>query len=393
MESAFELKSRIAVLDGLRALAIILVLARHSVRVFWQDLSQPFLPVGSLDVGSLLINGWVGVDLFFVLSGFLITAHLLKRHFENSIRPANLPHYFKRRFFRIAPAYYFVLLAVCIGIFPFFPFPENYDNIGWRFLYHLLFLQDYFPPDINVVFWSLAIEIKFYFLAPFIIWGLLYLQRIELRLLILGFLLFVQPVARWITAVYGFEPFGDYISYFFNIRNIFHLCLDGLLVGMACAFIVSHERYFVFIKKPAVANALFYVSLIIFLIITLRRPLVDTGVGWFEITIMATLVSLCFGGMMLGLLGECRGRKIFEQPTLRFIALISYSLYLVHYPLMFVSYEIIHKFINPGMAIQIAYVFYLPVFLVLCFTLSSLMYVFIERPFIIFSRKGGGVPE
>lgn len=71
--------SALAELDGLRAFAILLVLARHALRPF-HDGAQPLLPIAGWDVATPFLNGWIGVDLFFVLSGFLISRHLLARH-------------------------------------------------------------------------------------------------------------------------------------------------------------------------------------------------------------------------------------------------------------------------------------------------------------------------
>jgi peptidoglycan/LPS O-acetylase OafA/YrhL len=69
----------IAELDGLRALAILFVLFRHGVRPFWRE-GEALYPLGGWDAGIPLINGWAGVDLFFVLSGFLITHHICGRY-------------------------------------------------------------------------------------------------------------------------------------------------------------------------------------------------------------------------------------------------------------------------------------------------------------------------
>jgi peptidoglycan/LPS O-acetylase OafA/YrhL len=71
--SSFAIASVMADLDGLRALAILLVPGRHSLRPFIsEDTFHPIVTVGSIDLTPLLLNGWIGVDLFFVLSGFLI---------------------------------------------------------------------------------------------------------------------------------------------------------------------------------------------------------------------------------------------------------------------------------------------------------------------------------
>ncbi len=65
-------------LDGLRGIAILLVLGRHGIRPFY-DPADPVLPIGSWDASIPFINGWMGVDLFFVLSGFLISHHIIRR--------------------------------------------------------------------------------------------------------------------------------------------------------------------------------------------------------------------------------------------------------------------------------------------------------------------------
>ena len=86
-------------LDGLRALAILLVIARHSLRPFIaNDTYTPLLTVGSLDLTPSLLNGWIGVDLFFVLSGFLIG--------RQAWRCDSLARFWFKRVTRILPAYW-----------------------------------------------------------------------------------------------------------------------------------------------------------------------------------------------------------------------------------------------------------------------------------------------
>ena len=72
-------KNAIPELDGLRAIAILMVIARHGVNPFWSD-TEGLFPVLGWDLGIPLTNGWMGVDLFFVLSGFLITHQILHRY-------------------------------------------------------------------------------------------------------------------------------------------------------------------------------------------------------------------------------------------------------------------------------------------------------------------------
>ena len=96
-----------AELDGLRALAILLVMARHSLRPFIApDAYAPILTIGSVDLTPALLNGWIGVDLFFVLSGFLIG--------RQAWRCDSLGRFWFKRVTRILPAY--VACMAVIGV-------------------------------------------------------------------------------------------------------------------------------------------------------------------------------------------------------------------------------------------------------------------------------------
>ncbi|MEZ5813212.1 MAG: acyltransferase [Alphaproteobacteria bacterium] len=379
-----HISNRIAVLDGLRALAILLVLLRHSIKPFWSDLSDPYIPLGPIDLGAIFINGWMGVDLFFVLSGFLISSHLLQGLGKGRPLGPVLRSYIPRRFFRIAPVYYFVLALAVFGLFPFYPYPQSYENIVWRVLYHLIFMQDYWPSDIVVVFWSLAIEIKFYVLAPFLIYGLLKLKNIAAQAALLVALVISQPLLRA-----GFAPDAQgFEAYFETVRTSFHFCLDGLLLGMLAALLWNHERLRAILSRPVPASALFFGGALLVLGLAASGPLVDLEVSGFDKSWLVTVISCGFTAMLLGLLGGAFGHRLFCARGLTFIALISYSLYLVHLPLLYLAEIATRRFVDlDALSEGVAYVFYLPVFMALCVFVSTALYVFIEKPFINWSKK------
>src|SRR5258708_22658177 len=187
--------ARILELDGLRGLAILLVILCHYVGNpnhaplgFWPN---RFL--------SAFTVGWSGVDLFFVLSGFLIGGILLDAR--------KSPHYFRafymRRVFRILPIYYLWTLlfaATVIGALVFFPGRLGVTSGDLlRVPVQLLFLQNIFigMPHFTwtwfVVTWSLAIEEQFYLLAPPLI---RYLSRAAM-IRLLASVLFIAPVLRF----------------------------------------------------------------------------------------------------------------------------------------------------------------------------------------------------
>jgi peptidoglycan/LPS O-acetylase OafA/YrhL len=176
-------------LDLLRATAIVLVLMRHGAR----EIGVEGAPVG---FRNLMLNGWVGVDLFFVLSGFLIARQLLRE--IGASGTLDLPRFLLRRGLRIVPAYAAVLALVVLGAFPLYA--VNPDNLGLRTVYHLVFLQDYLPADINVVYWSLGVEEKFYLAAPLIVFAIAGAAGARYRAwLLLGGLFLLAPALRAVT--------------------------------------------------------------------------------------------------------------------------------------------------------------------------------------------------
>lgn len=384
-----EYHNRIRVLDGLRALAITLVLLRHSVRAFWPDMTQPFMPIAGTDLGYLFINGWIGVDLFFVLSGFLITNQLLPR--PGHEHGMDVLTYARHRIFRIVPVYYCVLLATCIGLFPYFPYPKTYDDIDFRIFYHLLFMQDYWPSDINVVFWTLAIEIKFYLLAPFFLLPLMKLKSPALRAFIVLMCIACVVALRTVTALYIREPFQDYETYFLTMRSLFHLSIDGLLIGMLCRVIVGHPHWASLINHKLYANGLFFIGCGVVLWIALSGVMVDLGVDNFDKILQPLVISVGFGLMMLGLLGNCAVSPVFQAKPLYYIALVSYSMYLLHLPMLFTVERIFIRFVDVSLwTKQVYFIAYFPVFFVLTGLLSAVTYLFIERPCIRYGHTLGG---
>jgi peptidoglycan/LPS O-acetylase OafA/YrhL len=157
-------------LDGLRGLAILLVMAHH-LSVAKSDL--PF-DAAALD---LLRTGWIGVNLFFVLSGFLITGILIDARDSDRY----FVSFYARRTLRIVPLYYLIVL-ISYHVLPHFPVwyerlvvarGETIPHEGyfWLFLTNFVFAaHDRFEHGILLVAWSLAIEEQFYLLWAVVVW-------------------------------------------------------------------------------------------------------------------------------------------------------------------------------------------------------------------------------
>ena len=210
--------TRIAELDGIRGIAILLVFAVH--------LGVPACPPGILQ--KALGMGWVGVDLFFVLSGFLITGILLDSKNSSNY----FSRFYLRRVFRIFPIYY----AFIILFFHFAPLIEhatgplarlNYGRSeeGWYWIYLSNWRNAFQQNGYIRHFWSLSIEEQFYLVWPVVIY---LAPRRVLKYLCVA-LAILSPVLRFIAEHKGVSPYFIYRATPFRLEGL----ALGALLGLA----------------------------------------------------------------------------------------------------------------------------------------------------------------
>ena len=206
---------RIPELDGLRGLAVLLVMAYHAFA--YEMTLEPWHGLGRV-LATLTNLGWLGVDLFFVLSGFLITSVLLRTH----LNAEGLRSFYWRRALRILPLYFVVLLVIWL----------SYSGAGSFVLLSAFFLSNFVTlfgvPLIYGPLWSLAVEEHFYLVWP---WVMRFVTLPRLAWLAAGIAL-TQPLARGVGFYYSCD-----IYYFTWFR------LDGLAWGafFACLFYCSTQ--------------------------------------------------------------------------------------------------------------------------------------------------------
>jgi peptidoglycan/LPS O-acetylase OafA/YrhL len=393
-EADSEGGGRLDVLDGLRALAIFMVFYAHVSCFLPPDLGTKFQVFGGHYAGRFLMNGLIGVRLFFCLSGFLITRQLLPlenfARAERRERTRFVGRYLKKRFFRLAPAYYLAMTVILVIIMV-----ENWARHeghihSWLRDYacHLLFLQDYCGLNINPVFWSLAAEAKFYLLAPFIVMLLLRL-RPGLRYGVLGMALLGVLAIR--VTIVTIHPPVNLDDYFNRLWVPFYSALDCLLAGMLCCFIWADRKLGAAIRIRGVADVMFAggVLLLLFLTAGVVSPNAANRAGLtpFTETAYFSLTAVAFSLMMLGLLGGCAGHRVFKNRGLRGLALISYSVYLIHSSFGVTAWRIAIMWLGAG-APQTT--LWLAAFFILSFLslpLAVLSYYLVERPFIDWSHR------
>jgi peptidoglycan/LPS O-acetylase OafA/YrhL len=216
--------TKLAGLDHLRTIAISLVFLFH-YRMFahpdWIDSAGAF--------------GWTGVDLFFVLSGYLIASQLFATVAKG--QPLSLKEFFTKRFFRIVPAYAFI-----VAIYFFVPAFREWGQLPswWRFA---TFTQN-FGLDLSKTrtfshAWSLCVEEHFYLLLPLIIAACLYFKAgkkavwIIISLFIAGF---ICRLISWYTMVEPMSASGRFgVEWYKWIYYPTYNRLDGLLTGVGIA--------------------------------------------------------------------------------------------------------------------------------------------------------------
>jgi peptidoglycan/LPS O-acetylase OafA/YrhL len=216
--------TRLLALDGLRGVAIVLVLVHHLRAVFAPQLDRSFAP-----------GGFLGVDLFFVLSGFLITGLLLNEFRDR--RTIRLPSFYRRRLMRLYPALVVLLAAHAVyaahvGV----PFDVERDQVASVLLYYSNWRETFAVPEGTGHLWSLAVEEQFYLVWPLVLTGLLWLTGARRRYV--GVVL-VAGVAG--IALYRAWRWRDGMPFLF-IYSRTDTRADALLVGALGAVLTGGVR-------------------------------------------------------------------------------------------------------------------------------------------------------
>lgn len=285
-------------LDSLRGLAILAVLFFHGMAPVQNAKLSP--------LGKILFAtsqyGWVGVNLFFVLSGFLITGILLdSRHRHDYYR-----RFYIRRALRILPALYALLVVLLIGRW-----------INWQFLLlSAVFLANTAPligvPLLYGPLWSLAVEEHFYLLWPALV------RTVSPRrlVLMLAAIFLITPLFREMGFALARHP-HNFVS-LYTWSN-----LDGLALGALLAIYVRQSWF----RRQQLS----WTALPVFLIGASALVLVSEFPR-FEPAFSASACNLASAGLLSCalLIGTSRRSFLVDRPMLKFFGFISYGLYLVH---------------------------------------------------------------
>lgn len=331
-ETSIQTAKHIPQLDGLRGIAILMVMCYH----FFPD--------------NIICNfGWTGVDLFFVLSGFLISSRLLPFLDDKNI----LLKFYRNRFLRIVPLYFGFLILFFSG---WFLFSSNetlssftfYKDHWWQFF---LFIQNWvFVDNIDEVkthlqhLWSVAVEEQIYLLFPLLL--IFIRNKIKLFYSVI-FIIIAIVISRWYY--YNFLiPKEEYLRIFNN--TFFRL--DSFLTGVLVYFIYKKD-----IKSTKAKTILQWLGLICFLVLLMyvfiikdaekNNAFISSG-GY-------TIIAILYAGLLqITLYKKSRIINfVTSSKFFRYTGKISYGIYIFHWPLFLLGFTLLNKAFaylsfNPG---------------------------------------------
>lgn len=339
-------------IDGLRSLAVLPVVAFH------------------MYLSGVVPGGFVGVDIFFVISGFLISNIIYE---EISLNKFHVLEFYKRRIKRIFPALY-VVYAFCLFSSVILGFPEEAKSLGLSVVASIFFVSnilfyytsDYFDDSIHnnplLHTWSLSVEEQFYVLFPILILSIAPLQfRVKITI---------------ITLIAIFSLIASEMAVRANLSGAFYLVQYRsweLLLGSILAIskpALPRQRW---VTEAIGLGGIFLILASVFLI-TENMPF--PGI---------TAVPPCLGALALiysGRDGNTIAARILSFSVFRFFGLISYSLYLWHWPIFVFSKQL--NLALPKWQILIAI---LPVSIII----ATFSWRYIERPFRVTQASTGKI--
>ncbi len=300
-------------LDFLRASAIILVLLSHG-----RHFLIPLFPQANI----LKLGGFLGVELFFVLSGFLV-GRILIRSFENNDSAGWIPRFWFRRWMRTYPNYFLFLIINLVFVYHF-----NYEFLK-KIPNYLTFTQSLLKPhpDFFMEAWSLAVEEVFYFITP-LVFILVSLLSKKNTIVISIFLIISVSLILRINAV-----LSDPTMTFNEVRSTALYRLDSIMIGVI--FYILRDNYK--IRRVSFVGVILLMPIILYFASTSDTFLNQSNLSKI---FLPTVTSICFGCLLIS--GLNLSNCYIKNKIIVNIARWSYATYLINIPVFFGLFYVIN---------------------------------------------------
>jgi peptidoglycan/LPS O-acetylase OafA/YrhL len=365
-----NLKQRIFGLDMLRAAAILMVVCSHVLWIYPK--SNAFIPT------LFELFGFWGVELFFVLSGFLIGSILYKTFVNENFTSKSVFYFLKRRWFRTLPNYYLVLLLnILIAFFLGF----SIENTGSYFLFLQNFTSKspaFFPES-----WSLSIEEFTYLLLPFSLFfvGLVKMKNKSKAFL---FVVVVLILVFWMNKFYYHSQHAipNLSEWNLNLKSVLIYRIDAILIGVLAAwFSLNFDAIWEKSKGVFAVIGFGILFFLMFGILPLNLTIEQNPFFWNVLYLPITSIAFAL------LLPFFSSWKTFTNPILypvELISKISYSIYLLHYSIILL---LLKTFFDTSQMLDFERHLFTLVYLLITFLSSYLLYRFYEKPIMNWRDK------
>ena len=390
-------------IDGLRALAVAMVVIFH---IYGFGAGSPEVSLfGIFNLDSWLSTGYLGVDLFFALSGYLLMIPWAKNHYAGLPAP-QLRSYFLRRFYRIAPAYYVQLVILFFILAPIALTKWHvFSPLGViAILTHFTFTHYFFPMTsaglgINGALWTLTVEACFYIALPFT--ARFFVGNKAWRSLIVALLVAeiwkylsfheLYDLLVWLVtttipqmASYRYEPIVMklFLAHQFP-SQVFNFAIGMYFAGLFCRMSPDATRHF----KGAMGSWLLVFLLAVFAFLAWLIIRLDVWQTVWLYIWFVVVALVCAGMIFSASFTNTFSEKVLGSHPLRLLGIISYSVYLWHFPIIYFAknYWTPDGLSGPG---KFYYLLVVCVFLTL--SISYFSYRYIELPFLSLARGLNG---
>lgn len=364
--------NRIFGLDIMRAFAIMLVVCSHALWIV--PGAQGMIP------DMLKLAGMIGVEIFFVLSGFLIGRIMYRMYLKDDFSFKDVLQFWIRRWFRTLPNYYLILLVnAVIVVFIGYGLPEGF----WKYT---LFLQN-FACEMPLFFlesWSLSIEEFAYLVLPALLFFTLFIKaKISKSKVFLLLTVFVLLFFMLTKLLYNFNAAGsDMLFWNSNLKSVVIYRIDAIYYGVLAAYI-SIIRPDFWKQSRYVAFAL---GILIFLALNILIPLkqlyIQTNPQFWNVWYL--IINSVAIMLALPLLSTIKQASKTVLKPITFISLISYGMYLLHYSVIL---QLLKYFIPSDTLSGFDIVVYVVVYFLLTIVASYLLYTCYEKPMMNLRNK------
>lgn len=350
-----EVKSQIPILDGIRAIALILVVNFHF------GLYLSFVPGFNIVIGS----GALGVQVFFILSSLLLSMQFLRTNYFGF---DFLIKYVKKRLLRILPLFYFSsFFLVLIG------FSANKFDV-YSYIRYILFVHDL---QINPVVWSLFLEMRFYLILPFLMFLLHKVDSfgIKYRYVLLGFMLCVSYYYRYnvIVTCSSLEEAKNYLYTSFLANS------DCFILGILLSYVFKEN-----IVKQMITKWLYVLLVLSFLGVfcTMYEYKHENFMPAVHLAFLNPIHNLLWALIIfcLMLLHDKYLNMLFANKFMVWLSQLSYSIYIWHLPIR--AYMLIVAAYLVTVETPLYFLVQFVLSWVVTLLVSVISYRFVEKPFL-----------